>query len=98
MITEIAHLNAKAGQADRLRDGLAAARAVLIRAEGYRGSVFYRGIEQPDSFVLRIEWDTVEAHMRTFREGPLFPEWRSHFVQFVDGAPLVAHHESFAGP
>jgi hypothetical protein len=37
----------------QLRDGLWAARPVLARAAGYRGSVFYQGIEIPESFILR---------------------------------------------
>ena len=36
--------------------------------------------------------------MNGFREGPLFPQWRSHFGQFIDGAPDVSHFEVIAGP
>ena len=35
------------------------------------GSVFYRGIEDPQSVVLRVEWESLDAHMRGFRESPL---------------------------
>ena len=67
MVVEIAILKARVGAADQLRDGLRAARPVIARAEGYRGSVFYQGVEHPESFVLQVEWDTVEAHMLGFR-------------------------------
>jgi hypothetical protein len=36
--------------------------------------------------------------MKGFREGPLFPQWRSHFGQFIDGTPDVGHFEVIAGP
>ena len=98
MVVEIALLKAKPGEAERLRDGLQAARAVIARAPGYRGSVFHQGIEEPDSFILRVEWETLEAHMRDFRGGPLLAEWRSHFFHFVDGPPKVTHYETIAGP
>lgn len=78
MVVEIALLQAKAGMAAQLGEGLRAARPVIARAAGYRDSVFYRGLEEPDSFILRVEWDTLEAHMRGFRESPLLAEWRSH--------------------
>jgi heme-degrading monooxygenase HmoA len=98
MIVELAILRARPGTADQMRTGLQAARAVIARAEGYRGSTFHQGIEDPQRFVLRIEWDTVEAHTEGFRGGPLFPEWRSHWGEYLDGAPDVQHYQVVAGP
>ena len=96
MVVEIALLKAKDGAAESLREGLRAAQSVIARAQGYRRSTFHRGIEEPDAFLLRIEWDTLEAHMRGLREGPLLAEWRGHFSPFLDGAPKVTHYEVFA--
>jgi heme-degrading monooxygenase HmoA len=98
MIVELVSLRAKPGAADALREGLRAAREVISRAEGYRGSTFHQGIEDAERFVLRIEWDSVEAHTVGFRGGPLFPEWRRHWAEFMDGAPDVMHYQVFAGP
>ncbi len=96
MVVEIVLLKAKDGAAESLRDGLRSAQSVIARAAGYRRSVFHRGIEEPDAFLLRIEWETLDAHMRGFREGPLLAEWRGHFTQFLDGAPKMTHYEIFA--
>jgi heme-degrading monooxygenase HmoA len=98
MVVEIAVLKAKTGAADALRDGLRAARSVIARATGYLGSVFYQGIESPESFILRIEWDSLEAHMRDFRQSPLLAEWRGHFYHLLEGTPTVTHYEPFVGP
>ena len=98
MIVEIALLKAKPGAAEQLRDGLCAARPVIARATGYRDIVFYQGLEEPESFILRVEWETLEAHMRDFRQGPLLAEWRSHFYHLLDGTPKVTHYRSIAGP
>ena len=97
MIVELAILRARPGTADQMRAGLQAARAVISRAEGYRGSTFHQGIEDPQRFVLRIEWDSVEAHTEGFRGGPLFPEWRSHWGEYLDGTPDVQHYQVVAG-
>ena len=97
MIVEIGIIDAKPGQGDALEAGLKKAREVISQADGYRGSTFHRCIENPDRCVIRIEWDSVDAHMKDFREGPLFPQWRSHFGQFIDGAPDVSHFEVIAG-
>jgi len=98
MIVELAIIRAKTGQENAMREGLQAARAVISQAEGYRGSAFHQGIEDPQRFVLRIEWDSVDAHVKGFRDGPLFPQWRGHFGQYIDGAPDVSHFTIFAGP
>lgn len=98
MIVEVAVLRAKEGAADGMRDGLQAARAVISRAEGYLGSTFHQGIEDPRQFVLRIQWESVEAHTEGFRGGPLFPEWRAHWAERMDGTPNVMHYQVFAGP
>jgi heme-degrading monooxygenase HmoA len=98
MVIEIALLTAKAGASIQLRDGLKAARPVIARAAGYRGSVFSQGVESPESFILQVQWDTLEAHMNGFRQSPLLAEWRSHFYHLLDGTPTVTHYEPFAGP
>jgi heme-degrading monooxygenase HmoA len=96
MIVEIAHIKAKEGAAESLRDGLRAAQAVISRSPGYLRSAFHRGVEEPDAFLLRIEWATLEDHMQGFRQGPLLGEWRGHFMPFVDGSPKMTHYEVFA--
>jgi heme-degrading monooxygenase HmoA len=91
MVIEVAILEALPGQGDVMEGGLRAARAVLVRADGYRSSTFHRGIENRDRFVLVIEWDSVAAHEQGFRQGPLFPEWRSHFGHVLTPGPDVSH-------
>jgi heme-degrading monooxygenase HmoA len=98
MIVEIALLKAKAGAAQQLCDGLRSARPVISRADGYQGSVFYQGIEDPRAFILRVEWETLEAHMQGFRQSPLLAEWRGHFYHLLDEPPTVTHYEAVAGP
>jgi heme-degrading monooxygenase HmoA len=98
MVIEVAILKAKTGAAAQLRDGLRAARPVIARAPGYLDSVFSQGIESPETFVLQVEWDTLEAHVPGFRQSPLLEEWRSHFYHWLDETPTVAHYEPFVGP
>ncbi len=39
--------------------------------------------------VLRVQWDTLEARIRDFRQSPLLAEWRSHFYPLLDGTPAL---------
>ena len=96
MIVEMAVLEAKPGQAEAMCDGLRKARSVIERAEGYRGSTFHQSIEKPERFVLYIKWDTVAVHMEGFRKGPLFPEWRAPWAEYLNSVDML-HYEVIAG-
>lgn len=96
MIVEIARLTAKPDQVEALRAGLVTARAVIARAPGYLDSVFYQGVEEPASFLLRVHWETLEAHMTGFRESALFKEWRSHFFGLLAEPPKMTHYAVIA--
>jgi len=97
MVVEIALLLAKPEAVEQLREGLRAARPVIASAPGYLSSVFHQGIEEPTSFILRIEWESLEAHLR-FRETPLLAEWRRPFFDFLAGPPKVTHYQTIVGP
>jgi heme-degrading monooxygenase HmoA len=94
MIVEIALLTAKPGLEAQVREGLRAARPVMARMPGYVDSVFHQGIEDRASFVLRIEWDTLESYQESFRQIPLLTEWRSHFYYLLAQAPKVMPYET----
>lgn len=98
MIVEIALLTAKLGLQHQVRDGLRAARPVIARMPGYVDSVFHQGLEEPESFVLRIEWETLEAYTESFRQTALLTEWRSHFSHLLAGPPKVMPYQTIAGP
>ena len=97
MIVEIAMLSAAAGQRDRLREALRTARDVLARFPGYRTSRFHQGLEDADSFVLTIEWETRDAYLESFRDLALLAEWRGHFIHLLAAPPRVAPYETIAG-
>jgi len=97
MVVEVAILEAKPGEAENLRKGLTAARAIISQAKGYLDSNFLQGVEDPNRFVLYIKWQTLEDHTTGFRQGPLFPEWRAQWAQFMTGTPNVQHFQVFAG-
>lgn len=91
MITEIAFMSIVPGQEDAFLAALEEAKLVIARADGFRSLHVQRGIERPSTFVLTIEWDTLEAHTVGFRQGPLFAEWRSHIGPYFAEAPVVEH-------
>ncbi len=59
---EIAIFRTREGQAEASVEAYRGVASILTDAEGSRGARLHRGVEDPDSFTLLVEWDSVEAH------------------------------------
>ncbi len=68
------------------------ARVVVAQAKGFRSIRVTRGIESPSTYLLLIEWDTVEDHMVGFRESEAFQQWRALIGPFFAEPPAVEHY------
>ena len=97
MVLEIARFTAAPGKGSQLRAGFLAALPIIRGAEGCRGVTLRQQIEDPEQFVLLVEWETLEHHTVTFRGGPRFPEYRSYIDGLFAGAPDVRHYEWVEG-
>jgi quinol monooxygenase YgiN len=57
-----------------------------------------RGVEEPGSYVVRIEWDSVEGHEQGFRQSPEFREFFAAVKPFFDDIEEMRHYESLPQP
>ena len=92
MILERAIFAIKPGTAREFAAAFAKARPHIEGAKGFRKLEMRPGIETPDSYLLLVWWDTVEDHMKGFRESEAFAEWRKHLGPFFAGPPAVEHY------
>jgi quinol monooxygenase YgiN len=97
MIVEIAQFRAQPGKAEELQAGFLKGLEVIRSGEGCLSAVARRGIEDPDTFVLEVAWETLEHHTVKFRGGPLFPQYRSHINGLFIDTPTVNHYEEVKG-
>lgn len=51
-----------------------------------------RCVEAPASYILRIEWDSIEGHMQGFRRGPEFPGFFAAIRPFVGDIAEMRHY------
>jgi quinol monooxygenase YgiN len=93
MILEIAEFTAAPGKAEAFAEGIERGLAVIRRAEGCLSSRASRSLEDPDIFVLLNEWRALEDHLDTFRNGPLFAEYRSHINGLFVDQPRIKHYQ-----
>lgn len=71
-------------------------RTVIARAAGMRGWKFRRCVETADRYLVEILWDSVEAHLVTYRNGPLSPEFRALVVPYFAQPPELQHFDLLA--
>ena len=59
--------------------------------EGFLSATISRGIESPSTFILDVEWTSVEAHTEGFRGSERFAQWKALTHHFYDPFPVVEH-------
>ena len=92
MILEIADIRITPGkQADFDAAIQRGVETVASKSPGFRGYKVHKGVESPERYVLMIFWETLEDHTVTFREGPLFAQWRAIVGPFFASPPSVEH-------
>ena len=75
MIVEYIRYLIPAEQAVQFEDAYRQAGAILTADEHCLRHEISRGVENPDRYVVRIEWDSVEGHEQGFRESAAFGEF-----------------------
>jgi quinol monooxygenase YgiN len=51
-----------------------------------------QGVEEPNNFTVRIEWDSVEGHERGFRTGPQFASFFAKVRPFFTAIREMKHY------
>ncbi len=93
MIIERAAISVQPGREADFEAAFAQARLVVAAADGFRSLRIARGIEEPSTYLLLIEWDSVDAHMVGFRESERFTRWRELIGPFFAAPPAVEHFD-----
>jgi heme-degrading monooxygenase HmoA len=95
VITEHAVLNVIPGHEDEFIATMERAKSLIAASPGFGSLRVERGLENPSTFLLLVEWDSLEAHTEGFRGSEAYEEWRSLLHHFYDPFPVVEHFEPF---
>lgn len=79
-------------QAAAFEAAYAQAGAPLDASEHRLGYEVARGVEEPEHYVLRIEWDSLEGHETGFRTGPGFAGFFAAVRPFFDRVSEMRHY------
>jgi heme-degrading monooxygenase HmoA len=92
VIIERAILAIKPGQAEAFEAAFAQARPFIEAADGFHRLEMRRGIEVPDSYLLLVWWEDLNAHMKGFRQSEAFKAWRALLGPHFAAPPAVEHY------
>jgi quinol monooxygenase YgiN len=93
MVTELAIFTAAEGKAEELGPAILKGLDVIRQQAGCVSARVERCVEYPEQFALFVVWSSLDAHLKGFREGPFFPQWRAHIAGLFAGQPVVCHYQ-----
>ena len=91
MILEHALLPVRRGQEAAFEAAMTTALPIIRRQPGCRRADVSRCVEQPSTYLLLADWDSVEAHEDGFRTSEDYQEWRALLHHFYAPFPTVLH-------
>jgi heme-degrading monooxygenase HmoA len=94
MILEHALLDVSGGREREFEEAFGRAKNIIAGASGVRSVRLERCLEQPNRYLLLVEWDTLEDHTEGFRGSAAYEEWRKLLHHFYDPFPTVTHFEA----
>ena len=89
----IEYLRYEIPEAEPFLEAYEKARAALDASSNCLAYELARCTEDPTSFVLRIEWDSVEGHLQGFRGGPHFAGFLAAVRPYISQIREMRHYE-----
>lgn len=97
MILESVVLPVRPGNEGEFEAAFAEAERLIRRAKGYVSHTLRRGVEHPSTYLLSVEWESVEAHEVGFRGSADYQEWKRLLHHFYEPVPQVSHYGPSVG-
>jgi len=97
MILEVAILNVKTGEEARFEVTFAKARSIIIGTNGYISHQLQKYIENPNKYVLLVNWQTLEDHTIGFRGSQPYKAWKEILHHYYDPLPTVERYQLVFG-
>lgn len=97
MILEVAMLDVRLGQQKQFEAAFQQAQLIISSMEGYQSHQLQRCLENPQRYILLVNWETLEDHTVGFRQSAQYQKWRDLLHHFYDPFPTVEHFEFVAG-
>lgn len=93
IVLEAAVFDIVNGQETEFEQAFEQAQTIISAMTGYISHDMQRCIEQPNQYLLQVQWQTLEDHTVGFRESQQYKQWRDLLHGFFSQAPSVLHYQ-----
>ena len=93
MVVEYIRYRVPAARHREFEDAYAKAQAALEDSPQCLAYEVSHGIEEPENYVVRIEWDSVEGHEQGFRQSADFGAFFAAVKPFFEQIEEMRHYE-----
>lgn len=93
MLIEYIRYKVSADESPALIAAYQVAGASLQSSAHCLGFELTRCAEEPEAFVLRIAWDSLDGHLKGFRQSPEFPKFFQAIQPFIEKIQEMRHYE-----
>lgn len=101
MVIEIIRYDIAVGHEGAFEEAYAQAGRHLGRSPNCLGYQVTRCVEEPNRYIVRIEWDSLDGHLQGFRESPEFRDFfapvRPHFDAIQEMHRYQETEDSYRG-
>ena len=94
MILEVAILDVKPGLGCEFETVFGEAQRIIAGMPGYVSHQLQKCIEQPDRYLLLVNWRSLEDHTVGFKKSEQYQEWRILLHDFYEPFPVVERYSS----
>lgn len=91
MIREHALLHVIPGREADFEVAFSEARSLISSRHGFRNLSLSRSVESPTTYLLLVEWDSLEDHTVGFRQSTEYERWKALLHHFYEPLPVVEH-------
>lgn len=92
MILEYIRYTIPIERAREFAEAYASAGKILHEDNHCLGFEISQGVEEPQHWIVRIQWDSVEGHEQGFRKASHFPKFLAAVKPFFDNIEEMRHY------
>lgn len=94
MILEKAVLHIKPGLSAQFEKSFKEAQKIIASMNGFINIDLLSCVEEKDTYLLLVAWETIEDHEVGFRQSQEYQEWKRLLHHFYEPFPVVQHFRS----
>lgn len=92
MVLEVAILQIKPELIEQFEPAFREASKIISKMKGYINHELQKCLEDEYKYILLVRWETLEDHVKGFRESEEYKEWKGLLHHFYEPFPVVEHY------